>query len=385
MKLHHYSNLVLTSLIITLLLTFGLAYGQMSRGSVENAVNQEGFENCEFLSIQDGVDTPVRLAITFPSTPNVLPEIHGESVDSVFSSDFTNEAFFFQTNATDLWTITLHVDYENPSSEPRNFFYEIFTSPENKQKQVGNWQETTQNFCLIMELNAKPAPHIKTDDEIIATIAEHELERDLNTQGLIQAVLDIIAVIVIAVVGIGIIFLTIMYFMKMSKSKDSANHTLVTKQFSNTVDKIGKLTKYLKSNDFYRDVKIDYVLANVRQSLKDLMHGSNLLAKSTTESAFRVHKPLMTTKEDKVTDGISFLGKVTDTLKDQFEVGSKKLKKVDDSLYSKLDEKTTDDLYDILIKMEKEIEKDKEKYYKDLEFKEKFDTLHVILKKRTEP
>jgi hypothetical protein len=242
-------------LVGLLLVGFASASAQMSRGTIENMLLEDENKNCEFVSMQDGIDTPMRFAMTFPSTPNVRPEIHGTDPLTEFSSDFNNNGFFFSTNATDLFTIKLNVSYDVPSSTPRMFFYELFTGG-GMINQVGNWELRGNSFCKIIELNAKPAPHVLSDEEIVATIAGYEKEQHEITHGKQDETNNMIAVIVIAVVTVSIIGVIVLIFMKLSKSRDVANANLVTKQFAKTIERFDHITKYFTSSINYQDTKI---------------------------------------------------------------------------------------------------------------------------------
>ena len=205
-------KLVVLLIFALILLIPATAFGQLSRGSIENALSTDENENCEYLSIQDGVDTPMRFTLTYPSTPNVIPSVKGTDPQSLFASDFNNEGFFFATNSTDLFTIEIHIDYDSTSNESRNFLYEIFTN-DNMVNQVGNWHTDRNNFCKIIELNTAPAPHIMTDEEIIDTIAEYEREQHEITHLKQDQTNDMISIIVIAVTGVGLTFIVILFFI----------------------------------------------------------------------------------------------------------------------------------------------------------------------------
>ena len=353
------------------------ADAQMSRGTVENALARDENKNCEYLSIQDGVDTPIRFAMNFPSTPNVTPEITATDAQSQFASDFTNEGFFFSTNATDLFTIRLNIDYENPDSSPRNFFYELFVGG-GFLKQVGNWQENTQSFCKIIELNARPAPHILSDEEIIETIAGYEKIQHTETQRLINAILDLIAIIVVAGVTTSLTFIVIMVFMKMSKSKDSKEAIYVSQQFSKQTDNFRDTMGYVKKMSEYGDIKVDYIVSKIEGYLKDVMWGMKLHNKTVKESAFKVH-PIPTVKEEeKVTEGMGFLDKAKEVITDQLEITKKKADTTEEKLYAEFNEMTDEQVNKEYEKMYKSISK----YNSDPEFKQRFDILMLVVNDR---
>jgi hypothetical protein len=261
---------VIVMLIFALMLLIpATAFAQMSRGSIENALSTEENENCEYISIQEGLDTPMRLSLTYPSTPNVIPSISGTDPQSVFASDFNNQGFFFATNSTDLFTIEIHIDYESTTMESRNFLYEIFTN-DNMVKQVGNWQSDRNNFCKIIELNTAPPVHIMTDEEIINTIAGYEKEQHAITQTKQDQTNDMISIIVIAVTGVGFLFIIILLFMKLSKSKDTANSIFVSKQFGKMTLKFADAIKLMRVSTEYQDTKLDYILDRVERGLRDI-------------------------------------------------------------------------------------------------------------------
>ena len=353
------------------------ADAQMSRGTVENALARDENKNCEYLSIQDGVDTPIRFAMNFPSTPNVTPEITATDAQSQFASDFTNEGFFFSTNATDLFTIRLNIDYENPDSSPRNFFYELFVGG-GFLKQVGNWQENTQSFCKIIELNARPAPHILSDDEIIETIAGYEKIQHTETQRLINAILDLIAIIVVAGVTTSLTFIVIMVFMKMSKSKDSKEAIYVSQQFSKQTDNFRDTMGYVKKMSEYGDIKVDYIVSKIEGYLKDVMWGMKLHNKTVKESAFKVHPILTVKEEEKVTEGMGFLDKAKEVITDQLEMTKKKADTTEEKLYAEFNEMTDEQVNKEYEKMYKSISK----YNSDPEFKQRFDILMLVVNDR---
>ena len=148
------SKVIVLLIFALILLIPATAFGQLSRGSIENALSSDENENCEYMSIQDGVDTPMRFSLTYPSTPNVVPSVKGTDPQSLFASDFNNEGFFFATNSTDLFTIEIHIDYDNTSIESRNFMYELFTN-DNMVNQVGNWQSDRNNICKIINYDIR--------------------------------------------------------------------------------------------------------------------------------------------------------------------------------------------------------------------------------------
>src|SRR3990167_2235338 len=287
-----------------LLVGFVSASAQMSRGTIENALLEEENKDCEFVSMQDGIDTPMRFAMTFPSTPNVIPEVHGTDPLTEFSSDFNNDGFFFSTNSTDVFTITLHVDYDIPSDSPRMFFYELFTG-DVALNEVGNWKLVGQHFCKIIEFNAKPAPHVLTDEEIVITIAGYEKEQHEITHAKQDETNNMIAVIVIAVISVAIVGFIVLLMMKLSKSRDTANSILVSKQFGKQTEKFGEAIKFFSTMVNYQDLKIDSISKKVEQGLRDIMISVFHHKGDVKDLAFpKPPTAYMKTPDEKVTSGM---------------------------------------------------------------------------------
>ena len=415
-------KLVVLLIFALILLIPATAFGQLSRGSIENALSTDENENCEYLSIQDGVDTPMRFTLTYPSTPNVIPSVKGTDPQSLFASDFNNEGFFFATNSTDLFTIEIHIDYDSTSNESRNFLYEIFTN-DNMVNQVGNWHTDRNNFCKIIELNTAPAPHIMTDEEIIDTIAEYEREQHEITHLKQDQTNDMISIIVIAVTGVGLTFIVILFFMKLSKSKDTANSILVSKQFGKMTLKFADAIKLMRVSTEYQDTKIDYILDKIERGLrdititafnnkKDMKEFIDNLPKPETKQVNALPEPLPKPKDDqkslslnllkmvnsndkttdkktikkvdaitddKVTKGMTMFEKLKEKSLSQFGIKDKSQPKPTEDLYEELNKKSTDELYDIQSKMYKTISK----YNDDKDFKTKYDVVIKMIKDRT--
>ncbi len=400
-----------------ILLIPATAFGQLSRGSIENALSTEENENCEYISIQDGVDTPMRFSLTYESTPNVIPSVKGTDPQSLFASDFNNEGFFFATNSTDLFTIKIDIDYDDPSAKSRNYLYEIFTN-DNMVKQVGNWQSDRNSFCKIIELNTAPAPHIMTDEEIIQTIAEYEKEQHEMTHFKQDQTNDMISIIVIAVTGVGLTFIVILFFMKLSKSKDTANSILVSKQFGKMTLKFSDAIKLMKVSTEYQDTKIDYILDRIERGLRDITitayNNKNEMKEyienlpkpktETLEPLKQIKKPkkqdekslslnllkmvnttkkedVRTTesKDDEITKGMSMFEKIKEKSLSQLGIKDNETKKPVETLYEELNKKTTNELYEIQSEMYKKISK----YNEDKDFKTKYDMIIKMIKDRT--
>ena len=407
---------VIVMLIFALILLIpATAFAQMSRGSIENALSTEENENCEYISIQEGLDTPMRLSLTYPSTPNVIPSISGTDPQSLFASDFNNQGFFFATNSTDLFTIEIHIDYESTTMESRNFLYEIFTN-DNMVKQVGNWQSDRSNFCKIIELNTAPPVHIMTDEEIIDTIAGYEKEQHAITQTKQDQTNDMISIIVIAVTGVGLLFIIILLFMKLSKSKDTANSIFVSKQFGKMTLKFADAIKLMRVSTEYQDTKLDYILDKVERGLRDItitaFNNKNdmkefLDKQSPLVKEDAVVEPKPDKKDDKeksvslnllkmvgspnkpvdiqsiktsedITKSMSMFEKLKEKSLSQLGIKDKVDEKSTAYLREELEKNTTQELYDINATMFKTISK----YNTDKDFKIRYDTVINILKDR---
>jgi hypothetical protein len=413
---------VIVMLIFALILLIpATAFGQLSRGSIENALSTDENENCEYLSIQDGVDTPMRFTLTYPSTPNVIPSIKGTDPQSLFASDFNNQGFFFATNSTDLFTIEIHIDYDSTSNESRNFLYEIFTN-DNMMNQVGNWNTDRNNFCKIIEFNTAPAPHIMTDEEIINTIAGYEKEQHEVTHLKQDQTNDMISIIVIAVTSVGLLFIIILLFMKLSKSKDTANSILVSKQFGKMTLKFADAIKLMRVSTEYQDTKLDYILDKIERGLRDItitaFNNKNdmkefidSLPKPETKQVDKLPEPLPVSKDeqkslslnllkmvnsndkpvdktlakkvdadtnDKVTKGMTMFEKLKEKSLSQLGIKDKTETKSVEDLQKELEKNTTQELYDINATMFKTISK----YNNDKDFKIRYDMIISILKDR---
>ena len=406
--------IVLVILAIILLVPIS-AFAQMSRGSIENALSTEENENCEYISIQEGLDTPMRLSLTYPSTPNVIPSISGTDPQSLFASDFNNQGFFFATNSTDLFKIEIHIDYDSTKVESRNFLYEIYTN-DNMIKQVGNWQSDRNNFCKIIELNTAPPVHIMTDDEIIDTIAGYEKEQHAITQTKQDQTNDMISIIVIAVTSVGLLFIIILLFMKLSKSKDTANSIFVSKQFGKMTLKFADAIKLMRVSTEYQDTKLDYILDKVERGLRDItitaFNNKNDMKEFLDKQSSMTKKDTVVEQEpdkkddneksvslnllkmvgspnkpidvqsiktsESITKSMSMFEKLKEKSLSQLGIKDKTEEKSTAYLKEELEKNTTQELYDINATMFKTISK----YNTDKDFKIRYDTIISILKDR---
>ena len=408
-------KVVVLLMFALILLIPATAFGQLSRGSIENALSSDENENCEYMSIQDGVDTPMRFSLTYPSTPNVIPSVQGTDPQSLFASDFNNEGFFFATNSTDLFTIELHIDYDSTANTPRNFMYELFTN-DNMVNQVGNWQSDRNNICKIIELNASPAPHVMTDEEIINTIAGYNKEQHESTQAKQDQTNDMISIIVIAVTGVGLTFIIILFFMKLTKSKDTANSILVSKQFGKMTLKFADAIKLMRVSTDYQDTKVDYILDKIERGLRDITITAfnnkkdmqEFLDKSLSDNNAKVIEPEKEDKQEKeekslslnllkmvnssdsedkpaqtsekITKSMSMFEKIKEKSLSQLGIKDKGKTITTDDLYEEFNKKTTNELYDINKKMYKEISK----FNDDEDFRTKYELIIKIIKERTD-
>lgn len=350
------------------------AFAQISLGNIQNDVTQPENKGCEYIS--ETMYLPARILIQYPSTSDVVPDVRGENTNSLFASDFNNEIFNFHTEEADIWNIRLNIGYENAGAEPRNFFYEFVTGNSTQFYEAGNWFSESNKFCKILSITTIHEPHIKTTQEIVDDIAKWERVMHETTQEKQDATNDLIAIIVIAVVATGGTFAVIMIFMKINKNKEASEASYVSKQFAKQVEKFGNVTKYLMKSDEYRDIKVDYILTEIKQTLDAVMHGMNLHNKVVKKQAFTVHPPIVQSKEEKITKGLSFLDKAKDVLKDQLEIGTKKSDTIVTGLYNN---KTTDEIYNELKKMEKELQT---RYSTDEKFKSEYDSLMKVYKER---
>ena len=408
-------KVVIMIVFALILLIPATAFAQMSRGTIENALSTDENENCEYISIQEGLDTPMRLSLTYPSTPNVIPSISGTDPQSVFSSDFNNQGFFFATNSTDLFTIEIHIDYDTTTIESRNFLYEIFTN-DNMIKQVGNWQSDRSNFCKIIELNTAPPVHIMTDEEIINTIAGYEKEQHAITQTKQDQTNDMISIIVIAVTGVGLLFIIILLFMKLSKSKDTANSIFVSKQFGKMTLKFADAIKLMRVSTEYQDTKLDYILDKVERGLRDItitaFNNKNDMKEFLDKQSSMTKKDTVVEQEpdkkddneksvslnllkmvgspnkpidvqsiktsESITKSMSMFEKLKEKSLSQLGIKDKTEEKSTAYLKEELEKNTTQELYDINATMFKTISK----YNTDKDFKIRYDTIISILKDR---
>jgi len=373
-KIYKVVVLVLFALVLLIPAT---AFGQMNLGTIQNAVDSEESRKCEYISMENAI-LPLRLFVQFPTTPDVVPEIHGEHPSTQFSSDFGNDYLNFSTNSTDLFTIQLNLEYEFEDTLPRNFFYELITK-DGEHRQVGSWQITDTDTCKIIELNARPPVHILTEQEIIDNIAQWEQEQHALTQSKQDTTNDLITIIVIVVVAVGFIFFIMIVFMRLSKSKDIKNAEFASAQFSTTLLKLQDLAKYLKSNDFYRDTKVDYIITAIDKSLENVMHGMNLHNKVVKESAFKVRKAMpdetVKEQEDKAMGKAS---KIFEVIKDNLI--ETKPKENLGTKYEHLNKLTNSQIYDKLSEMAKDIEK----YQNNPEWKAEYDILMKLYKQRND-
>ena len=407
-------KVVVLLMFALILLIPATAFGQLSRGSIENALSSDENENCEYMSIQDGVDTPMRFSLTYPSTPNVIPSVQGTDPQSLFASDFNNEGFFFATNSTDLFTIELHIDYDSTTNTPRNFMYELFTN-DNMVNQVGNWQSDRNNICKIIELNASPAPHIMSDEEIINTIAGYEKEQHEVTHLKQDQTNDMISIIVISVTGVGLTFIIILFFMRLSKSKDTANSILVTKQFGKMTLKFTDAIKLMRVSTDYQDTKIEHILDKIERGLRDITItafnnkkdmqeyldkqtspdkddkvvesenddnekslSENLLKMVNSSDKPKEDQPVQTS--EKITKSMSMFEKIKEKSLSQLGIIDKGKTVATADMYEELNKKTTSELYNIQEKMYKTISK----YNDDKGFKTKYDLVVKMIKDRTD-
>lgn len=369
-------GIVVIVLILFLTVANQFVNAQMSLGSIQSATENEDTRNCEYISIQNAY-TPLRMYANFPTTPNVSLVPHGENPQTQFQSTFGNDFFEFATNSTDIFTITFNADYEFEDTLPRNFFYEIFTK-DNENRHVGSWQITDTSTCKVFELDARPPQHILTDEEIIANIAEWEQKQHTITQNKQDTTNDLITVIVISVVSVGFTFFIIIIFMRFSKSKDTANAIYATQQFSKQVQKFQETMVFMKKSTEYGDVKLDYILSEIKQALKDVMFGMNLHNKIVKDSAF---KPRMAmpkeTVEKQEEKAMSTASKVFDTLKSALIESDKEPEKKL-SLYVEYNKLTQAEIIEQLRIMDKKIAS----YHSDLDFKTKYDILMKVYKDR---
>ena len=327
-----------------------LTFGQMSRGVIERMLDDDETSHCEITSFQDGMYVPLRITMSYPTTPNTSVPVKGDNPETQFSADITNESFFFYTNSTDHFRIAMNLDYDSPSDTPRNIFYEVFTE-NNVLTQVGSWQSTEQSICRILSIFTSPPPHIKTDEEIIAIVNEDNIKRDGITQNLIQGVLDLIAIIAIVGTSVGLTFIIYIIMLRISKNSDLRKTQLVTKQFINAVNKFDEAIKNLRIYDQHNTVKIDQVVETIKTHFHDvLLATAGLVQESKTISA-KIKPANMQTNEDKITHGMSIFEKVKDTVFDQFDIKNKSEKKV--SFEEKYDSMTKQELRDEYEKLRK--------------------------------
>ncbi len=298
-----------------LLSVIPLSFGQMSRGMLENILEDEETKNCEITSFQDGMFTPLRITMSYPTTPNTSVPVKGDNPETQFSADITNDSFFFYTNSTDHFRIAMNLDYDSPTDEPRNIFYEIFTE-DNVLTQLGSWQSDNESVCRILSVFTSPPPHIKTDEEIIAIVNEDNIKRDSVTQNLIQGVLDLISIIAIVGTAVGLTFIIYIIMLRISKNNDLRKTQLVTKQFTNAVNRFDDAIKNLKIYDKENTMKIDLIINTIKSHFHDV-----LLATAGLVQEIKTKTPEKT--PDKVKHEISLFGKVKGTVLDQLDIKSK--------------------------------------------------------------
>jgi len=373
-KIYKVIVLILFALVLLIPAT---AFGQMSLGTIQNAVESDESRDCEYTSLENA-QTPLRFFVQFPTTPDVTPIIHGEHPNSQFSSDFGNDFLNFSTNSTDLFTITLNLGYEFEDTLPRNFFYELITK-DGENRQVGSWQITDTNTCKVFELNARPPVHILTEQEIIDNIAEWEQEQHAETQRLQTVTNDLITIIVIVVVSVGFVFFIIIVFMRLSKSKDSANAIYVTQQFSKAVEKTQETTKFLKQSDEYRDIKVDYIITEIKKALNDVMHGINLHTKIVKKSPVKPKITKISKEiEEEENKAMGSMSKAFDVVKGALiETKPKKNLGTEYEKYNKL---ATSEITEKLQTMYNQISK----YHTDEDFRTEYGLLQKIYKERNE-
>jgi len=232
-----------------------------------------------------------------------------------------------------------------------------------------------------------------------------------------------ISIIVIAVTGVGLTFIVILFFMKLSKSKDTANSILVSKQFGKMTLKFADAIKLMRVSTEYQDTKIDYILDKIERGLrdititafnnkKDMKEFIDNLPKPETKQVNALPEPLPKPKDDqkslslnllkmvnsndkttdkktikkvdaitddKVTKGMTMFEKLKEKSLSQFGIKDKSQPKPTEDLYEELNKKSTDELYDIQSKMYKTISK----YNDDKDFKTKYDVVIKMIKDRT--
>lgn len=373
-KIYKVIVLILFALVLLIPAT---AFGQMSLGTIQNAVESEESRKCEYISLENAV-LPLRLFVQFPTTPDVTPIIHGEHPSTQFASDFGNDYLNFSTNSTDLFTIQLNLGYEFEDTLPRNFFYELITK-DGENRQVGSWQITDTDTCKVIELNARPPVHILTEQEIIENIAQWEQEQHALTQSKQDATNDLITIIVIVVVAVGFIFFIIILFMKFTKSKDTKNAEFASVQLATTIGKLNDLAKFLKTNDFYRDTKVDYIITSIDKSLDSIMHGMKLHNKVVKESAFKPRKAMPDkTEKEQEDESMSKASKMFETVKSALIETKPKVNL--GTKYEKFNELTNDEIYNKITDMDKEYDK----FKNNAEWKSERDVLMKIYKERND-
>lgn len=366
-----YKVIIVVLLGLFLLVPVG-AFAQMSLGSIQNAVSQDETKNCEYISKM--VFAPVRLVVQFASTPNVTPTISGERGQSQFASDFNNEGFTFSTVESDIWNIKLDIGYDS-GREPRNYYYELITGNHTQNIEAGNWQSTNSKFCKVIVLDAQIEPKILTDEEIARNTAGYLIDSLTLTQEKQDETNDMIAVIVIAVIAVGFTFAVIMVFMKINNSRESNNAVLVARQFATQVNKFRDVTKFMLKSDEHRDIKIDYILSEIKKALTDVMHGMNLHNKVVQKQAFTVHPPVVQSEDEKITSGLSAFDKVANAIKGQLGTKKADVKTTE----SEWESKTIDEIYEQLQSMGKDLPT---KYSSDKSFKAKYDMIMAVYKER---
>jgi hypothetical protein len=321
-----------------LLSAIPLSFSQMSRGMIENMLEDDATKNCEIISFQDGMYIPLRVTMSYPTTPNTSVPVKGDNPETQFSADITNESFFFYTNSTDHFRIAMNLDYDTLSDKPRNIFYEVFTE-NNVLTQVGSWQSTEQSICRILSIFTSPPPQIKTDEEIIAIVNEDNIKRDGITQNLIQGVLDLISIIAIVGTSVGLTFIIYIIMLRISKNNDLRKTQLVTKQFTNAVNRFDNAMKNLKIYDQENTMKIDLIINTIKSHFHDV-----LLATAGLIQEIKSKTPDEPSNIN-VEHEISLFSKVKGTVLDQLDIKNKPVeeKSFEEKYYNMTDDELRDE------------------------------------------
>ena len=221
-----------------------------------------------------------------------------------------------------------------------------------------------------------------------------------------------ISIIVIAVTGVGLTFIIILFFMKLTKSKDTANSILVSKQFGKMTLKFADAIKLMRVSTDYQDTKVDYILDKIERGLRDITitayHNKKdmqeFLDKSLPDKDDKITKPEKEDNEkslsenllkmvnssdnedkpaktsEKITKSMSMFEKIKEKSLSQLGIKDKGKTITTDDLYDEFNKKTTSELYDIHEKMYKEISK----YNDDENFRTKYELVIKIIKERTD-